>query len=442
MTGVQTCALPISGSSDNKNLKSSKEYKIIYKDKKINKQNIIKFTPKKAKYPIEENEEYNYINKNTKTKKNRNDKKIENEDDDLVTSFERKPSELKSPETFSKDSFINSYEEKKELSKNDGDKYNENRNNKKNNDEEKNDSYSDSELEENEFIYIDRINNNKDDEFEKNKKNNKKKNNNKENDDYKKLNKKNNINKTDIDEMEKDLIEKKLKERDKNNKKEKFKNKEIKAKNTTKLSQYVTNLNSNTYNKIKVNKNQKEINLRLEKEFSSDINNMKKLNINNFDEKGLYIPVNRRKKLIVNKLNLKIKDFSKTNILNFLENDKPMLVTNKTFGKTRTNTEGKGRYRKKFIKQNYFKEIGNNTNINKLNLENLRNYRTSISLRKQKELKNNFKFQMSNNLSQTIKISKGFNIKKDNKDKDKEISNDKLNLIKKKNNFSLKKILS
>ena len=49
------------------------------------------------------------INPPKKRKKSNSNKKNETEED-LVTSFERKPSELKSPETISEDSFTSSYE--------------------------------------------------------------------------------------------------------------------------------------------------------------------------------------------------------------------------------------------------------------------------------------------------------------------------------------------
>ena len=57
------------------------------------------------------NDELNDIIKTPKKRKNSNKYSDNNEnDEDLVTSFERKASELKSPETISKDSFVSSYE--------------------------------------------------------------------------------------------------------------------------------------------------------------------------------------------------------------------------------------------------------------------------------------------------------------------------------------------
>ena len=52
----------------------------------------------------------NEINKTQKKRKKSNSNKKNETEEDLVTSFERKPSELKSPETISEDSFTSSYE--------------------------------------------------------------------------------------------------------------------------------------------------------------------------------------------------------------------------------------------------------------------------------------------------------------------------------------------
>ena len=52
----------------------------------------------------------NEINKTPKKRKKSNSNKKNETEEDLVTSFERKPSELKSPETISEDSFTSSYE--------------------------------------------------------------------------------------------------------------------------------------------------------------------------------------------------------------------------------------------------------------------------------------------------------------------------------------------
>ena len=60
---------------------------------------------------INENSQINNeINKTPKKRKNSNSHKKYDSEEDLVTSFERKPSELKSPETISEDSFTSSYE--------------------------------------------------------------------------------------------------------------------------------------------------------------------------------------------------------------------------------------------------------------------------------------------------------------------------------------------
>ena len=79
------------------------------------KNNYINTTPKKKRITNDYiGENYRTIIKNKKFETiESNSKKIENDDEDLVTSFERKPSELKSPDTISEDSFTSSYEEEK-----------------------------------------------------------------------------------------------------------------------------------------------------------------------------------------------------------------------------------------------------------------------------------------------------------------------------------------
>ena len=137
----------INSPSKNKNNTNEKN------KKKIN--NNIKETPKKR----------NIKNKSKKIKCNTYESEIKNDnEDDLVTSFERKPSELKSPETVSEDSFTSSYEEEK--SKEYKREFNTKR--EKSNYKEiiKKDSNTYSELVENELIYVDKINNNKDDDEE------------------------------------------------------------------------------------------------------------------------------------------------------------------------------------------------------------------------------------------------------------------------------------
>ena len=95
-------------------------------------------------------------------------------DDELVTSFERKPSELKSPHTISDDSFTSSYEDEnsnvdkkefEEKNKKSNDK-NIEKNKRKINDIINKDCQTHSELADNELIYVDRINYNKDEDEE------------------------------------------------------------------------------------------------------------------------------------------------------------------------------------------------------------------------------------------------------------------------------------
>ena len=384
-----------------------------------------------------------------------NDNENENEDD-LVTSFERKPSELKSPHTISEDSYTSSYEEvktKKEKNNIKESHKNDEINHKKLKTEvTKRDSHTYSELVENELIYVDRISYNKDieekntDKEKKEVKNNKKM-------------QLNNIKIPEFDLKEKILIEKE-KERDK--KKEKFKNIEIKTKISTRLTTYMNNntinndKNNKTNPKIQVNKSPREFIMKTEREGSPS--NIKNITNKNFDDKTPYIPVNQRKKLTVNKKidSFKIKDLTKTNSLNFNESDIHNISNNKEkiflsnfkktgkkfFGEPKTNTEEKNRYRKKYIhnnsNDNYF-----NTNINKINLENNKYNKGSISNRKQKETKNDFETQINNNVSHTIEISDEYNhIKRRNKfdkEKDKEKKNDINDIYPKKNSVLLTK---
>ena len=146
-----------SPSHNNNNFNSSQNDKDKEKIKAYIKQDIIKETPKKKKFT---NEKYNYENDNKDNKSKNKEfdtieslKKIENEDD-LVTSFERKPSELKSPHTISEDSFTSSIyeEEKSKANKNDYQK-----NEGTNNDLIKRDNHTYSELVDNELIYVDKI---------------------------------------------------------------------------------------------------------------------------------------------------------------------------------------------------------------------------------------------------------------------------------------------
>ena len=117
----------INSYSDSKNENLNKTER---NNKEINDINI---TPKKRKNPTNSN--------------NKND----NDDDlnDLVTSFEKKPSELKSPETISEDSFTSSYEkeEKQENKENKAKSIN----NEKNEENKIKSEY-------NELIYIDKLN--------------------------------------------------------------------------------------------------------------------------------------------------------------------------------------------------------------------------------------------------------------------------------------------
>ena len=127
--------------------------------------------------PKKRYDEENKKGKVTKYNEYENSSKNDNQDD-LVTSFERKPSELKSPNTISEDSFTSSYEEEKSKdddnensSKDDDESFV--KNNYKNKNKSKNkgknkskkikkrNSHTYSELVENELIYVDRISTNK-----------------------------------------------------------------------------------------------------------------------------------------------------------------------------------------------------------------------------------------------------------------------------------------
>ena len=93
------------------------------------------------------NKETNNINKTPKKrKKSTNSNNKNDNEDDLVTSFEKKPSELKSPETISEDSFTSSFE--KEEKEENQEKLN---NNEKNEENKIKNEY-------NELIYIDKLN--------------------------------------------------------------------------------------------------------------------------------------------------------------------------------------------------------------------------------------------------------------------------------------------
>ena len=412
------------------------------------KNNYINTTPKMKKISNDYNEEnYKTEIKNKKFETiESNSKKIENDDDGLVTSFERKPSELKSPDTISENSFTSSYEEEK--SKYNEEKSKENSQNIKEKTSHYNDDIKDnhtySELEENELIYIERINSGQDGEKEKlstieKDKNDKKK--------YEKQdNNNNNIN----------LTEKEIKQREREKKKEKYKNIEIKTKMTTRQTTDVKNIKGNNNNKILVNKNPSQLIINTERESAnSKINNIIQINIYNKGENSTYIPVNQRKKLLVNKIILdsKRKKFTKTNSLKFLDTDLPSMESKERNGKlflsntkdnekkfyAITNTDERNKYKKKHISINYLKDNNYNTNINKLTLENLR-LRDSISNRKSNP-KINFENKISNCLSQTLEISNEYVPKKRYiKDKIIEFPNEKINKkIEKDTQITLKK---
>ena len=434
-----------SPSHNNNNFNFSQNDKDKEKTKEYIKQDI-KETIKKKEFS---NEKYNDENNNKDNKSKNKEfdtiesiKKIENEDE-LVTSFERKPSELKSPHTISEDSFTSSIyeEEKSKANKNDYQK-----NEGRNNNLIKRDSHTYSELVDNELIYVDKINNNKDDDEENDIDfiDKKEKDINKNEIEIENGNKKihvSNLKIPEVDIKEKMLNEKELKERERDKKKEKFKNIEIKTKMTTRQTTFInnsdnkhnTNGNINS-NKITVNKSPREFIMKTERECpSSNFNNIINMSNKNMDEKIPYIPVNQRKKLTVNKKIIdqnNTKDTNKTNSLNYLDSDIPVIEIlkkndkeklflssnknneKKVFGVIKTNnTEEKNRYRKKYYMYgNYSKDNDYNTNNNKINKENVRyNNKGSISNRKQKDLKNNFENKIFKSLSHTIEVSNDYN---------------------------------
>ena len=184
---------------------------------------------------------------------------------------------------------------------------------------------------------------------------------------------------------------------------------------------------------------------------STNSNNIIKINLNHNGENLPYIPVNQRKKLLVNKILLdsKIKNFTKTNSVNILESDLPLMESDKKNEKLLlsntknnekkfyaiANTEEKNRYKKKHINKNYSKENNYKTNVTKLNLENLR-FRASISNRKQNST--NIENKISNSLSQTLEISKEY-VPKKRYIKEKKIEYSKEKINKKNSQFILKK---
>ena len=379
------------------------------KEKTKDKNNYIKTTPKKMS---NNNNEENYKTKikNKKFETIERNKKFENEDDGLVTSFEKRPSELKSPDTISEDSFTSSYEEEKSEKSKENNKNIKEKTNNYNNDKIDNHTYS--ELEENELIYIEKINYDKN-EVKEGYYTTKKDKNDKKEYDIQDNNTKDNI-----------LIEKELKQREKEKKKEKYRNIEIKAKMTTRQTTYAKNNNIEDKNKIIMNKNPLELIINTERESSnSKINNIIKINKDNNKENSTYIPVNQRKKLLVNKIisDSKLKNLKKINSLNLLEADlesdeknKKLFLSNTKNNKKKfyaiTNTDERNRYKKKHINKNYSKDNDYNINVVKLNLENLR-FRASISNKKQNS-SSNFENLISNSLSQTLEISKEYNPKR------------------------------
>ena len=417
----------INSPSQYKNAISSKIKHLNKEKEKIKaKINYIKETPKKKQTPTDKNEE-NHKNKKNKFETIESDKKIEN-DDGLITSFEKKPSELKSPDTISEDSFTSSYENDEnkntEINKNIKEEVNNSKEVKANNN-----IYT--KLVENELIFIERTNYDKKHERGNNGEKNSKdiKNN------YKPNN--NNI-------KARNIIEKELKQKEKEKKKEKFRNIEIKT--TTRQTTYAKSNNNNIFE----SKNPSELIMNTERE-TTNSNNIIKININHNVENSPYIPVNQRKKLLINKILLdsKIKNFTKTNSVNILEadlslmesdkkNEKLFLSNEKNNGKkfyAIANTEEKNRYKKKHINKNYSKENDYKENVTKLNLDNLR-FRASISNRKQNA--NNIENKIFNSLSQTLEISKEYAPKKRCiKEKKIEYSKEKMN--KKNSKFILKK---
>ena len=400
--------------NNNKNEKSKK---------KAN--NNIKETPKKL----------NNNEKSTNNKINTFESEPKNDNEDgLVTSFERKPSELKSPETISEDSFTSSYVEEKPK---EGKTHINEKNEKSNKQKIKQVSNTYSELEENELIYVDKINNSKDEEEEENEEEEEE--NIIEIEKYKRKDinentKKNIIKNKAINNIkipELDLKDKILKEKERDKRKEKFRNMEIKTKITSKQTTFLSNSTSNNKNnktnsKIIMKKSPREFVMKTEREtISSNINNIAKISNKNLEENSPYIPVNQRKKLTVNKKYIdsyKIKDGAKPNSLNFqcgnlnTENNynknnlkNKIILSNfkkngkKFFGPTKNNnTEEKNRYRKKYLNENNYKNIFFNTNMNKFN---------NSSSKKQKEIKHDNENKLFNSISisHTIEISDDIN---------------------------------
>ena len=442
-----------------------------------NNKNIIDITPKKndkkkdrtnkknESKKITPNEKYKEENKkeiiskfNTFESIPKNEDDNENEDD-LVTSFERKPSELKSPHTISEDSFTSSYEEKKskkganilneKLQKND-----EINSNNLKKELIKKDSHTYSELDENELIYVDRISYTKDEEEkiididEKDFKNNKKR-------------QINNIKIPELNLKEKNLAEK---EKERENKNEKFKNIEIKTKTTTRQTTYINacipknNTNNKTSDKIIVNKSPREFLMKTERECPSS--NLVIISKKSLNDKMPYIPVNQRKKLTVNKKQInsyKIKDSAKANSLNINEsnlsnininNSKEKIFLsnfkkseNKFFGQMKTYTEEKNRYKKKYINKNSSKENFFNTNLNKINLDNIKVNKGCLSNRKQKDSKQLFDNNLNDKVTRTIEIKDEYthNKKRNKMEKEKEKSENNNELCPKKNTVLLTK---
>ena len=434
---IKEKSLPTSGvinsPSQKKNAISSKIKNINKEKEKVKAQNnYIKSTPKKKQSPNDNNEEkYKNKIKSNKFETIDSDKKYEN-DDGLVTSFERKPSELKSPDTISEDSFTSSYEDDENKNPENNKNIKEQTNNNK---EDKNNNRIYTKLVENELIYLERTNYDKNQRTGNNTEKTRKDTNNN--------NKQNNNNKKD-----KNKIDKEIKIREKDKKKEKFRNIEIKT--TTRQTTYARSINDKNNNKIIDNKNPSELIMNTERE-STNSNNIIKININHNGENSPYIPVNQRKKLLVNKilLDTKIKNFTKTNSVNILENDLPLIENDKNNEKLLTsntknnekkfyaiaNTEEKNRYKKKHINTNYSKENNYKANVTKLNLDNLR-FRASISNRK--ENANSIENKILNSLSQTLEISKEY-VPKKRYIKEKKIEYSKEKINKKNNQFILKK---
>ena len=454
-----------SKSKEKEEKEKEKENKKLKNKNKID----IKETPKKHK-----NEETEGKNNNKfDTFESVTITKNENEDE-LVTSFERKPSELKSPHTISDDSFTSSYED--ENSNLDKKEYEEK--NKKNNDKniEKNkkkineiinrDCQTYSELADNELIYVDKINYNKDEDEEEKlidiKDTNKKEKNKNEIKNSNKKNQGNNLKipKLDLDEnnlnekekvKEKELKEKE-REKERNKKIEKLKNIEINTKMTTRHAKYMNNNNNHKINcKIIVNKSPRDVKMKTERDSSTPkINTAIIISHKKLDEKIPYIPVNQRKKLTVNKKlidSFKIKDLTKTKSLNFNDSDIPKMETikkndkdkiflsnfkkseRKIIGFTKTNTEEKNRYKKKYLNGNNLKDNYFNLNKNKTSLENIR-YKASVSNRKHRDTKSYLEKQVSH----TIEVSDENINKKRNKNDSQNNKNNTKEKIKNGNN--------